>query len=88
MNSGLKTVCLVPGVFLACRTCIKNIEIEISSVDWAQLSRLLSEDGDRIQSPKRCFNEQIGRWIMSKRSIIALMCHRHKLLDPIYNNVY
>jgi hypothetical protein len=30
-------------------------EIETSSVDWAQLSRLLSEDGDRIQSPKRCF---------------------------------
>jgi hypothetical protein len=26
-----------------------------SSVDWAQLSRLLPEDGDRIQSPKRCF---------------------------------
>jgi hypothetical protein len=25
-----------------------------SSTDWAQLSRLLPEDGDRIQSPKRC----------------------------------
>jgi hypothetical protein len=30
-------------------------EIETSSVDWAQLSRFLPEDGDRIQSPKRCF---------------------------------
>jgi hypothetical protein len=29
-------------------------EIEISSVDSAQPSRLLPEDGDRIQSPKRC----------------------------------
>jgi hypothetical protein len=28
-------------------------EIEISSVDWAQPSRLLPEDQDRIQSPKR-----------------------------------
>jgi hypothetical protein len=30
-------------------------EIEISSVDWAQQSRLLPEEGDRIQSPKHCF---------------------------------
>jgi hypothetical protein len=30
-------------------------EIETSSVQWAQLSRLLPEDGDRVQSPKRCF---------------------------------
>jgi hypothetical protein len=30
-------------------------EIETSSFDWAQLSRLLPEDGDRIQSPKRWF---------------------------------
>jgi hypothetical protein len=28
-------------------------EIGTSSIDWAQLSRLLPEDGDRIQSPKR-----------------------------------
>jgi hypothetical protein len=32
-----------------------DTEIEISSVDWAQLSRLLPEDGDKIQSPKRRF---------------------------------
>jgi hypothetical protein len=30
-------------------------EIETSSVDWAQLNRLLPKDGDRIQSPKRCY---------------------------------
>jgi hypothetical protein len=30
-------------------------EIEISSVDWAQQSRLLPEDEERIQSPKRRF---------------------------------
>jgi hypothetical protein len=29
-------------------------EIWTSSIDWAQLSKLLPEDGDRIQSPKRC----------------------------------
>jgi hypothetical protein len=28
-------------------------EIEIRCVDWAQMSRLLPEDGDRIRSPKR-----------------------------------
>jgi hypothetical protein len=30
-------------------------EIGTSSIDRAQLSRLLPEDGDRIQSPKLCF---------------------------------
>jgi hypothetical protein len=34
---------------------IHRPEIGTSSVDWAQLSRLLSEDGDRAQSLKRCF---------------------------------
>jgi hypothetical protein len=29
-------------------------KIGISSIDWAQLSRFLPEDGDRIQSPKHC----------------------------------
>jgi hypothetical protein len=28
-------------------------EIVTSSIDWAKLSRVLPEDGDRIQSPKR-----------------------------------
>jgi hypothetical protein len=31
------------------------VEDKFKQVDWAQLSRLLPEDGDRIQSPKRCF---------------------------------
>jgi hypothetical protein len=31
-----------------------NQEIGTSDIDWAQLRRLLREDGDRIQSPKRC----------------------------------
>jgi hypothetical protein len=30
-----------------------DLKIDISSIDWAQLSRVLPEDGDRIQSPKR-----------------------------------
>jgi hypothetical protein len=29
-----------------------------SSIDWAQLSRLLSEEGDRVQSPKRFLNKK------------------------------
>jgi hypothetical protein len=29
-------------------------EIGASSIDWALLSRLLPEDGDRIRHPKRC----------------------------------
>jgi hypothetical protein len=28
-------------------------EIGTSSIDWAQISRLLFDDGDRIQCPKR-----------------------------------
>jgi hypothetical protein len=31
------------------------LEIGTGSIDWAQLSRLLPEDGDRVQSTKRCF---------------------------------
>jgi hypothetical protein len=30
-------------------------EIAISSIDWAQLSWLLPEDGSRVQSPKRFY---------------------------------
>jgi hypothetical protein len=33
---------------------IDRPEIGTSSIDWAKLSRILPEDGDRIQSPKRC----------------------------------
>jgi hypothetical protein len=31
------------------------LEIGTSSINWAQLSRLLPGDRDRVQSPKRCF---------------------------------
>jgi hypothetical protein len=43
------------NINIYCAISDKNPEIESSSVDWAQLSRLLPEEGDRIQSPKRCF---------------------------------
>jgi hypothetical protein len=36
-------------------------------------------------SLQNVFNGKTGWWIMSKRSIIVLMCHRHTLLDPINN---
>jgi hypothetical protein len=46
-------------------------EIGTSSIDWAQLSRLLPEDG--VQYPKRCvLSKKTGRWIMSVKSIIVL----------------
>jgi hypothetical protein len=32
----------------------RNPEIAATSIDWAQLSRLLPEDRHRIQSLKRC----------------------------------
>jgi hypothetical protein len=55
-------------------------EIGASSIDWAQLGRLLPEDGDTVQSPKRYFYiKKAGRWIMSKRAIIALIYHRYVL---------
>jgi hypothetical protein len=31
---------------------------------------------------RKVFNTQIGRWIMSERSVIVLRSHRHKCLDP------
>lgn len=34
------------------------LEIGTSSIDWAQLSRLLSEDEDRIQYPKHVLNKK------------------------------
>jgi hypothetical protein len=37
-------------------------EIGDISIDWAQMCRFLSEEGDRIQSPKRCvLNKKTGR---------------------------
>jgi hypothetical protein len=42
------TVSLVP------QTILPPPEIGTSSVNWVQLSRILPENGDRIQSPKCC----------------------------------
>jgi hypothetical protein len=51
---------------------IQDPEIVTSSIDWAELNNLLPEDGDRVQSAKRCFQiKNAGRRIMSKKSIIA-----------------
>jgi hypothetical protein len=42
------------------------------------------EDGDRIQSPKRCIlNKETGRWIMSRIVIVIIIYHRHKPIDSI-----
>jgi hypothetical protein len=37
------------------KVCEDGPEIGTRSIDWAQLSRLLPEDGYRVQSPKGCF---------------------------------
>jgi hypothetical protein len=35
------------------RLLMRYRQIETESIDWAQLSRLLPEDGEKVQSPKR-----------------------------------
>jgi hypothetical protein len=42
-------------VYISCLVSVLVPEIGTSSIDWAQLSRLVPEKGDRIRSPKRCF---------------------------------
>jgi hypothetical protein len=59
-------------------------EIGTSSIDFAQLSRLLPEDGGRIQSPKRCFKKQNRSVYSVQKTIILLIYHRHRLLDFTY----
>jgi hypothetical protein len=54
-------------------------EIEISSVDWAQPSRLLPEDGDRIQSPK-LFN-----WTMDNVQKVNYYVNSIMFTYPIYS---
>jgi adenine C2-methylase RlmN of 23S rRNA A2503 and tRNA A37 len=46
---------------------------------------LLPENGDRVQSPKQCFQKkkQIGPWIMSKNSIIIEKFLLFKYLQTI-----
>jgi hypothetical protein len=61
---------------------------------WAQSTELIYISGvglfylkTETESSLRnfVFNKKPGRWIMSKRSIIILMSHRHKLLETIAN---
>jgi hypothetical protein len=65
-------------LFILCQVYIYPIlcwcwcpNVGTSSIDWAQLSTLLPEDGDGIQSPKHCvLNKKTGQWILSKDSVI------------------
>jgi hypothetical protein len=45
--------------------------VHVSSfIDWAQLSRFSSEEGDRIQSPKRCvLNKNMTMYNVQKHNI-------------------
>jgi hypothetical protein len=40
-------------MFLRLDSLSSGPEIELSSIDWIQLSRILPEDGGTVQSPKR-----------------------------------
>jgi hypothetical protein len=45
-----------------------------------------SVTGSRLRNVV-CFKQKnTGRWIMSRNTIIMLIYHRHRLLDPIYLN--
>jgi hypothetical protein len=59
-------------VYLSCLVLalMSRHRIYTSSINWAQVSRLLPDDGDRMQSPKLCvLNKKTGQWIMSKNLI-------------------
>jgi hypothetical protein len=72
INSGLNFVFLyvedhceiqTSGTYVLSRSTHDKInyncpDIRTSAVDWAQLIRLLLEDGGRVQSQKRCFNKK------------------------------
>jgi hypothetical protein len=92
--STLLTVGLSIGIFFfifkvsetafCARPEIIRQSIRTRYIDWAQLSRLLPEDGDNVQSPKRSFNlKKTARWIMSKKSIIEIN-YMHVQLKLIY----
>jgi hypothetical protein len=44
-------------------------EIETSSMDWAQLSRLVPEDEGRMQSPERCVLNKNNRRINNAQKL-------------------
>jgi hypothetical protein len=48
----IKPTCWIQSTELALIS--GHLEIGTSFIDWAQLSRCLPQDGDRIQSPKHC----------------------------------
>jgi hypothetical protein len=48
-------VCAVLGLYTPSWCWYKCPELGTSSIDWFQLSIILPEDGDRVQSNKRCF---------------------------------
>jgi hypothetical protein len=48
-------ICLFISLFNDDLPTVRNYNFEFTcSIDWLQLSRVLPEDGDRIQPPKRC----------------------------------
>jgi hypothetical protein len=62
-------------------------KIGTSSVNLAQVSRPLLEDGEKSLAPETsCLNKKTERWIFSKKSVIVLMYQRDILLDVIYRN--
>jgi hypothetical protein len=46
-----------------------------TSIDWVQVSGIVSEDGDRIQNRKRV-QTKAERWIATDKSITPEMCRR------------
>jgi hypothetical protein len=57
-----------------------------SLLSWAQSKeqvpiRTPEPTPEKVYKPN---TTKTGRWIMLKKSIIVLICHRHKHLDPIY----
>jgi hypothetical protein len=52
--SSLNVIDISESVIINFLDVIHHPEIRSSSIDWAQLSRLLPDDGGRVRSPKHC----------------------------------
>jgi hypothetical protein len=48
------------------------------------ISLFLPEDGGRVWTPKRCFEQKTGLQTMSKKPIIVLTCHLQEDFDITY----
>jgi hypothetical protein len=59
------------------------LEIETSSIIWAEISNFLPENGGRVQSPKRCFKYKTERCIRFKKSVTVLIYYRHEILSLV-----